>query len=123
MDLDLLLNASKTKEMLFSTQRLKPDSPQLILDGTEILFCEKVKYLGIDIDHKLRFEDYVQRITGKASQRMYVVKNFLYLSSKPLACMLFKSFVVSLLMYCLPVLFTSVYARDKKLRRRPRHYC
>ena len=27
MDLDLLLNASKTKEMLFSTQRLKPDSP------------------------------------------------------------------------------------------------
>ena len=118
MDLDLLLNASKTKEMLFSTQRLKPDSPQLILDGTEILFCEKVKYLGIDIDHKLRFEDYVQRITGKASQRMYVVKNFLYLSSKPLACMLFKSFVVSLLMYCLPVLFTSIYARDKKSLRK-----
>ena len=29
MDLDLLLNASKTKEMLFSTQRLKPDSPKL----------------------------------------------------------------------------------------------
>ena len=107
--------------MLFSTQRLKPDCPKLILANTEISFCEKVKYLGVDIDHKLRFEDYVQRITGKASQRMYVVKNFLYLSYKPLARMLFKSFVVSLLMYCLPVLYTSIYARDKKLLRKVFH--
>ena len=56
--------------MLFSMQRIKPASPKLILANTEISFCEKVKYLGVDIDHKLRFEDYVQRITGKASQRM-----------------------------------------------------
>ena len=88
--------------MLFSTQRLKPNTPKLNLDGTNISFCEKVKYLGVDIDNKLRFEDYVHKKTGKASQRMYVVKNFMYLSSKPLASMLFKSFVVSLLMYCLP---------------------
>ena len=36
MDLDLLLDASKTKEMLFSTQRLK-----LILDGTEYHFVKR----------------------------------------------------------------------------------
>ena len=41
----------------------------------------------------LRFEDYVQRIAGKASQRMYVVKKMLHLSTKPLASMMFKSFV------------------------------
>ena len=52
---------------------------------------------------------------------MYVVKNFLYLSYKPLTRMLFKSFVVSLLMYCLPVLYTSIYARDKKLLRKLSH--
>ena len=101
--------------MLFSIQRIKPASPKLNLANTEISFCEKVKYLGVDIDQKLRFEDYVQRTTGKASQRMHIVKNFLYLGSKPLACMLFKSFVVSLLKYCLPVLHTSIYARDKNL--------
>ena len=99
-------------------QRIKPASPKLILANTEISFCEKVKYLGVDIDQKLRFEDYVQRTTGKASQRMHIVKNFLYLGSKPLACMLFKSFVVSLLKYCLPVLHTSIYARDEKLLRK-----
>ena len=94
-DLDLLLNASKTKEMIFSTQRKKPDSPPLTLNNTDINFCDSVKYLGIDIDCKLRFEDYADKVISKASQRMYIVKNFLYLSSKPLARRLFKSFVVS----------------------------
>ena len=55
---------------------------------------------------------------SKASQRMFVVENFLYLSSKPLACMKFKSFGISLLMYCLPILYTSIYATDKKSRRK-----
>ena len=52
---------------------------------------------------------------------MFAVENFLYLSSKPLACMLFKSFVISLLMYCLPILYTSIYARDKKSLRKVFH--
>ena len=33
-------------------------------------------YLGIDIDCKLRFEDYADKIISKASQRMYIVKKF-----------------------------------------------
>ena len=45
---------------------------------------------------------------------MYIVKNFLYPSTKPLACMLFKSFIVSLVMYRLPVLYPAMYQRDKK---------
>ena len=53
----------------------------------------------------LRFEDYVQRIAGKASQRMYVVKKMLHLSPKPLAFMMFKSCVVSLFMYLLSACF------------------
>ena len=54
-------------------------------------------YLGIDIGCKLRFEDYADKIISKASQRMYIVKNFLYLRFRPLVCMLIDRFVVSLL--------------------------
>ena len=32
--------------------------------------------------------------------------------------MLFKSFIVSILTYCLPVLYTSIYAKDKKRLRK-----
>ena len=42
-DLGLLLNANKIKEMTFSTQPSKPDSPPLTLTKTEIIFCDSVK--------------------------------------------------------------------------------
>ena len=69
----------------------------LTLNNTEINFCDSVMYLGIDIGCKLRFEDYADKIISKASQRMYIVKNFLYLRFRPLVCMLIDRFVVSLL--------------------------
>ena len=43
----------------------------------------------------------------KASQRMFIVKN-LYLSTKPLARILLKSFVASLIMHCLQVRYAAV---------------
>ena len=117
-DLDLLLNASKTQEIMFSTQRDKPDTPMTILNGQSITMCDKVNYLGVLVDHKLRFEEHVQSIVTKAEQRMHIVRNFVYLSTRPLATMLFKSFIISLLTYCLPVLYTHVFARDKKCLRK-----
>jgi len=47
------------------------------------------------------------------TRRMYFVKKFVYCSSKPLAKMLFKSFIVSLIFYCLRIIFTCIYASDK----------
>ena len=117
-ELDLLLNPSKTQEMLFSTKRDKPDSPTLELNGVNIDFCDNVKYLGVLFDNKLRFEDHVNNVVSKANQRMFVIRTFNYQSTKPLACMLFKSFIVSILTYCLPILFTSIYSRDKKALRK-----
>ena len=115
--LDLLLNPSKTQEMLFSTKRIKPDTPVLILNNVSISFSDDVKYLGVRIDDKLRFEEHINSVATKASQRMYIVRNFVYLSSTTLASMLFKSFIISLLTYCLPILYTSLYAKDKKQLR------
>ena len=46
--------------MLFSTRRDKPDSEPLILNGTEISFCSSVKYLGVEVDDRLRFEDHIE---------------------------------------------------------------
>ena len=58
---------------------LSSNDPQtsLKLNGSVTLFCDAVKYLGVEIDHKLRFETHSQNVVRKSSQRMYVVKNFL----------------------------------------------
>ena len=104
--------------MLFSTQLVKPNTPALNLNGTVITLCVKVKYLGITVDDKLRYQEHVQSVLTTVSQRMYIVKNFVYLSSKPLSNLLLKSFIVSLISYCLPILNTSIHASDKKCIRK-----
>ena len=48
---DLLLNPTKTHEMLFSTKHEKPVVPQIIIDGTSIPFSDSVVYLGVTIDN------------------------------------------------------------------------
>ena len=77
-----------------------------------------MRYLGITVDDKLRFQEHVKSVLTTVSQRMYIFKNFVYLSSKPLSNMLFKSFIVSVITYCLPIFFTSIYASDKKCIRK-----
>ena len=76
--LDLLLNPSKTKKMLFPTRRDKADIPVLKINDVAIVFCDNVKYLGVLVDNKLRFEEHVQNTVTKASQRMNIVRAFLY---------------------------------------------
>ena len=103
---------------MFSTQYVKPCTPELVLNDTTIVLSDKVKYLGVVVDDKLRFQEHVQSALSTASQRMYIVKNFVFFSSKSLSNMLFKSFIVSLISYCLPTFFTCLYATDKKSLRK-----
>ena len=75
-----------------SAQRDKPDTPT-ISNGQSISMYNKVNYLGVMVDRALRLEEHVQSIVTTAEQRI------LYLSTPPLATMLFESFIVSLLTY------------------------
>jgi len=103
---------------MFSTQHARPHTPTLVLNGTNIVLSDKVRYLGVLVDQNLRFHEHVQSVVTTISRRMYIVKNFVYLSSKPLANMLFKSFIMSRIAYCLPIIFTCIYASDKKAIRK-----
>ena len=91
-------------------------TPTLVLNGTNIVLSDKVRYLGVIVDKDLRFHEHVQSVVTTAARRMYIVKNFVYFSSKPLANMLFKSFIMSLISYCLAIIFTCIYAK-KAIRK------
>ena len=52
---DLKLNATKTHEMVFTTQRETLYVPILSLNGVAIPQSSSVKYLGVIIDDKLKF--------------------------------------------------------------------
>ena len=116
---DLLLNASKTNEVIFSTQKALPDVTHLTLDSTEIIPSESVKYLGVEIDNKLRFEDHIDAKVSKARQRLYLVKQFKFLgASDRFLNQIFSAFVESCFFYCLVVIFCNLYERDKKSVRK-----
>ena len=106
---DLLLNPTKTNEMLFITQRNPPDFEQLPLDGTVITPSTSVKYLGVTMDNKLRFETHIADKISSAKQRLYLVKQFKFLgASNQFLNQMFRSFEESCFSYCSLVNFTNL---------------
>ena len=91
-DLDLILNPRKTKEILFSTQRVKPTTPALVLNNTGIEFCASTKYLGVLVDDKLQFGEHINNIVTIAKQRMHIVRLFYHIGSPQLAMLFVESY-------------------------------
>ena len=112
---DLILNASKTLEMVFTTQRKAPNLQPLRLESQEIPLRDTVKYLGVMIDCRLNFDNHVEAAITKSKQRLYIVRRFINLGAQQkVVNQLFKSFVESRLLYCLPVLHPSFKTQHKK---------
>jgi hypothetical protein len=66
-DLKLVLNAEKTKLMLFTKAKSKPSDlpPITTLQGSVIESVSQYKYLGIIIDDALSFKPHVQQLLKK----------------------------------------------------------
>uniref|UniRef100_A0A3B4Z3D2 Reverse transcriptase domain-containing protein n=1 Tax=Stegastes partitus TaxID=144197 RepID=A0A3B4Z3D2_9TELE len=70
--LKLVLNASKTKLMLFSNARKRVDSLPTIktLQGSQIDLVTQFKYLGILIDERLTFRPHVETLVKKLKLKL-----------------------------------------------------
>uniref|UniRef100_A0A8K9WQN7 Reverse transcriptase domain-containing protein n=1 Tax=Oncorhynchus mykiss TaxID=8022 RepID=A0A8K9WQN7_ONCMY len=65
--LQLLLNTSKTKCMLFNRSLPAPARPSNIttLDGSDLEYVDKYKYLGVWLDWKLSFQTHIKHLQSK----------------------------------------------------------
>uniref|UniRef100_A0A8K9XTW7 Reverse transcriptase domain-containing protein n=1 Tax=Oncorhynchus mykiss TaxID=8022 RepID=A0A8K9XTW7_ONCMY len=70
--LQLLLNASKTKCMLFNQLLPTPARPSSIttLDGSDLEYVGNYKYLGIWLDCKLSFQTQIKHLQSKIKSRI-----------------------------------------------------
>ena len=73
-DNDLVLNVSKTKELLLSNLRDNPVHDSLIIDGNSVEQVDSFKYLGIVINNKLRFQEHSVEVVKKAQKRLNIMK-------------------------------------------------
>ena len=70
--LQLLLNASKTKCMLFNRSLPAPARPSRIttLDGSDLEYVDNYKYLGVWLDCKLYFQTHIKHLQSKIKSRI-----------------------------------------------------
>lgn len=77
----LSLHTDKTKFMVFDSNE-QSDQISITMDGKSVSIgeCKTMKYLGLIVDHKLKFSEHIIHITKKVTKRigaMYRSKNLL----------------------------------------------
>ena len=72
---DLKFSPEKTEVMLF-TRRTKPQIPhELVMNGKNIPFTNKVRYLGVYLDPQLSWKNHVETKVKAAKQKLLRIKN------------------------------------------------
>ena len=118
-DHELLLNASKTKEIVFTTSRETPDVPLISISNHTVPLSDSVKYLGVEIDSKLRFSEQADVVSTKCKQRLYIIKRFIFLGAEQsLVNQIFRTFIESYIFYCAIIYYHNMYENEKKCFRK-----
>ena len=76
--LQLLLNARRTKCMLFNRSLPAPASPTSIttLDGSDLEYVDNYKYLGVWLECKLTFQTHIKHLQSKMKSRIsFLIRN------------------------------------------------
>ena len=83
----LSLNIGKTKFMIFSNNNF--DVPILKIRDEQLEYVDKIKFLGVIVDSKLRFTDHikgvcskVERVCGIFNRLLFIEKRFFEISSE-----------------------------------------
>ena len=104
----LSINASKTNTMLFSNKIHPCDVLEIFMNNDRIEYASSVRFLGVIIDDKLKFNLHADDVAAKLSKNagvMYKLRE--YVPHNTLLCV-YRSFVESYLNYCI-LIFGNAY--------------
>ena len=110
----LLLNESKTKEIIFESKG-STATGNIEINNKTIDIVPRAKYLGVILDNKLLFEEHIKEVSKKAAKRLFLVKKINYImKNKKIVSAAYKAFVQPLLMYCSTVMNRAITQKDNK---------
>ena len=113
-DLGLPFNDQKTVLMRFSHKR-KPDTSGYKLNGNTLLPASRCKWLGFTMDPKLMFSDHTKCVVRKCVVRCILLNRRFKGALRSKVQRVFKSFVLSPMLYGLPVYFRETADQSKRL--------
>ena len=71
---NLLLNAAKTKQLIFDFRHCNISHVTLSIDNSIIEICDNFKYLGITFDCKLKWSNHCTLIVSKCKRRLFFLR-------------------------------------------------
>ena len=80
---NLLLNVSKTKEIVVNFQRGHTQRPPLTIDGTAVERVSSTKFLGVHISEDLSWTTNTASLAKKGQQRLYFLRKLKKASAPP----------------------------------------
>ena len=126
----LMLNAKKTKFMIFRPKGKQPCLTNLELGSIKIEQVHApstLKLLGVLFDEKLEFKLHAQHVLNKVAKSNYglrLIKNFIPISAK---LMIYRSLIESHLTYCLPIWGRNLTSKTKAMflqqQKRAMRFC
>lgn len=102
----LKLNINKTKYMILTRRNINEDDITELKINDEILQrVNSIKYLGIIIDSKLKFEDHINYTIEKVANKIGVMQRTTKFIQKKYKIILYKSIIEPHFVYCPSILF------------------
>lgn len=103
-DNNLLLNVSKTKEIVVNFQRGHAQHHPLTIDGAEVERVYSTKFLGVHISEDLSWTTNTASLAKKAQQRLYFLRKLKRASATPpIMTTLYRGTIESILSSCITV--------------------
>ena len=104
----LSVNVSKTNYMLFSNLSSPSNLPLLKFNNNYIERAFSVPFLGVELDHKLKFNNHINKISNKISKNSGILSKLAYFVPKNVLVNLYHSLIEPYLNYC-PLIFGGAY--------------
>ena len=120
MDNKMKLNPTKTKVMRFTCSK-NPACPVYNLYPVALQVVDEIKYLGIILNNRLTWDSHVRYVTLRSNRMLGLISSMATGLSTSALCCLYKSLVLPILEYGLPVwnLHTQKLADDlERIQRR-----
>ncbi len=100
----LTVNASKTKVMMFGSQRKTKNCVlDVNLNNVKLEQVSAFKYLGLWFDPSLKWDTHIDKIASKISQRTGVLRRIRQYIDQKTMCMMYNAIILPHIDYCCPI--------------------
>lgn len=113
----LSLNTNKTKIMIINEKSDLEMLTKIKINEQEIEYVKNIKYLGIEIDNKLKFNLHYERVIKKINQKVSVLNQVKYVLPKKQKITLYNTLIKPHIKYCNTLLYFAPEYIKKELQK------